>query len=104
MRNMSVPGVLALVAIALLASQLGARGEFINYYQTPPNSNFLYVHLIPHTHDDVGWLKTPDDYYYGNNVGISTAGVQYIISSVVNNLHKNPSYKFIYVEIAFFYR
>uniref|UniRef100_A0A1X7VJH7 Alpha-mannosidase n=1 Tax=Amphimedon queenslandica TaxID=400682 RepID=A0A1X7VJH7_AMPQE len=62
------------------------------------------VHLVPHTHDDVGWLKTVDEYYYGADNNIQHAAVQYIISSVVEELSKNKDRKFIYVEIAFFIR
>lgn len=64
----------------------------------------LNVHLVPHTHDDVGWLKTVDQYFYGDRNYIQHAGVQYILDSVVDQLQKDPARRFIYVEIAFFYR
>ncbi|XP_078495203.1 lysosomal alpha-mannosidase [Ciona intestinalis] len=64
----------------------------------------LNIHLVPHTHDDVGWLKTVDQYYYGSNSSIVIAGVQYILDSVIPQLLSDPSKRFIYVEIAFFSR
>ncbi|XP_059478736.1 lysosomal alpha-mannosidase-like [Neocloeon triangulifer] len=66
-----------------------------------PNPDLINVHLFPHTHDDVGWLKTVDQYYYGHKNDIQTAGVQYILDSVVNELPKNPDRRFIYVETAY---
>uniref|UniRef100_A0A3Q1FR55 Alpha-mannosidase n=1 Tax=Acanthochromis polyacanthus TaxID=80966 RepID=A0A3Q1FR55_9TELE len=66
--------------------------------------DMLNVHLVPHTHDDVGWLKTVDQYFYGDRNDIQHAGVQYILDSVVDQLLKNPDRRFIYVETAFFYR
>ncbi|CAF3547776.1 unnamed protein product [Rotaria sp. Silwood1] len=64
----------------------------------------LNVHIVPHTHDDVGWLKTVDQYYYGARNNIQHAGVQYILDSVIHSLEENPDRRFIYVEIAFFWR
>lgn len=60
--------------------------------------------LIPHSHDDVGWLKTVDDYFYGGDQNTQWAGVQYTIDSVVSELALNPTYKFSIVEVAFLYR
>ena len=86
---------------------------------------FINVHLVPHSHDDVGWLKTVEDYFYGNRNFIQRAGVQHIIDSVVRELSLDPTkryfvgsffkfviqetehaskFRFIQVETAFFWR
>uniref|UniRef100_M3Y0G5 Alpha-mannosidase n=1 Tax=Mustela putorius furo TaxID=9669 RepID=M3Y0G5_MUSPF len=64
----------------------------------------LNVHLVAHTHDDVGWLKTVDQYFYGIQNDVQHAGVQYILDSVISSLLVEPTRRFIYVEIAFFSR
>ncbi|KAJ8363171.1 hypothetical protein SKAU_G00120020 [Synaphobranchus kaupii] len=75
-------------------------------YKSCPETQptMLNVHLVPHTHDDVGWLKTVDQYYYGERNDIQHAGVQYILDSVVEQLQQDPARRFIYVETAFFFR
>jgi alpha-mannosidase len=63
----------------------------------------LNVHIVPHTHDDVGWRKTVDQYYYGWNNSIDTRGnVASILSTTVEALLENPSRTFTYVEQKFF--
>jgi alpha-mannosidase len=64
--------------------------------------NVLNVHVVPHTHDDVGWLKTVEEYYYGLNMTIQSACVQDILDSVVEALLDNPQRTFTYVEMKFF--
>ncbi|KAM8717605.1 hypothetical protein ACLKA7_004323 [Drosophila subpalustris] len=83
-------------------SDEGAQCGYPSCHPTKPN--MLNVHLIAHTHDDVGWLKTVDQYYYGSETLIQKAGVQYIIDSVVQSLLKDPEKRFIYVESAFFFK
>ncbi|KAJ0440560.1 putative alpha-mannosidase [Helianthus annuus] len=62
------------------------------------------VHLVAHTHDDVGWLKTVDQYYVGSNNSIQGACVRNVLDSVVQALLADKNRKFIYVEQAFFQR
>ena len=62
----------------------------------------INVHIVSHSHDDVGWLKTVDQYFYGANNSIQHAGVQYILDTVVAQCMMNPDRKFTYVEMAFF--
>ncbi|CAA6660049.1 unnamed protein product [Spirodela intermedia] len=64
----------------------------------------INVHLVAHTHDDVGWLKTVDQYYVGSNNSIQGACVQNVLDSVVSALLADKNRRFIYVEQAFFQR
>lgn len=61
-----------------------------------PIPNMLNVHVICHTHDDVGWVRTVEEYYQ--------TYVKHILNSVVRHLLVNETRKFIYVESAFLHR
>ena len=52
------------------------------------------VHIVPHSHDDVGWLSTVDQYFDGTKHDQWT-GVDQTISSVVAALLQNPKRKFV---------
>ncbi|XP_010249229.1 PREDICTED: alpha-mannosidase At3g26720-like [Nelumbo nucifera] len=91
--------------LVLLASFFCAESKYIAYntsQRVVPGK--LNVHLVPHSHDDVGWLKTVDQYYVGANNSIRGACVQNILDSVVSALLADKNRKFIYVEQAFFQR
>ncbi|KAJ8435411.1 hypothetical protein Cgig2_001063 [Carnegiea gigantea] len=89
----------------LLGLFLGVKSEYIAYNTSakivPGKIN---VHLVPHSHDDVGWLKTVDQYYVGANNSIRGACVQNVLDSLIAALLEDENRKFIYVETAFFQR
>ncbi|XP_067010796.2 lysosomal alpha-mannosidase isoform X2 [Anabrus simplex] len=108
--------MLFLTPLLLLAIGSGSAGPINNCeeedvaatcgFETCPQTEpgLLNVHLVPHSHDDVGWLKTVDQYYYGSKTNIQRAGVQYILNSVVNELLNNPERRFVQVETAFLWK
>ncbi|PKI52495.1 hypothetical protein CRG98_027067 [Punica granatum] len=94
-----------LVLLLALAGVLPAESKFMVYNTSAGiDPNKLNVHLVPHTHDDVGWLKTVDQYYVGSNNSIQGACVQNVLDSLVPALLADKNRKFIYVEQAFFQR
>ncbi|XP_017099273.3 lysosomal alpha-mannosidase-like [Drosophila bipectinata] len=89
--------------VALLAFSVRPSEEACGYEACPQTKpNMINIHMVPHSHDDVGWLKTVDQYFYGHKSNIQHAGVQYIIDTVIAELIKDPSRRFIQVETSFF--
>lgn len=93
----------ALCCFFLLSMSVQAK---YTVYNTTTNivPDKVNVHLVPHTHDDVGWLKTIDQYYSGANNSIRGACVQNVLDSVIPALLDDKNRRFIYVEMAFFQR
>ena len=52
------------------------------------------VHLVPHSHDDVGWLKTVDEYYSGEHSEIFNANVSRIITEVIKSLQRDENRRY----------
>ncbi|KAG0474873.1 hypothetical protein HPP92_014559 [Vanilla planifolia] len=87
----------AMLFISMLIADVG--GSYIRHNTSAGViEGKLNVHLVPHTHDDVGWLKTVDQYYSGSNNSIQGACVRNVLDSVVMALLKDPNRKFIYAE------
>uniref|UniRef100_A0A2P2LJ13 Alpha-mannosidase n=1 Tax=Rhizophora mucronata TaxID=61149 RepID=A0A2P2LJ13_RHIMU len=101
---MAVPA--CLVAVTLLGILMCAAESKYMVYNTTSGivPGKINVHLVPHTHDDVGWLKTVDQYYVGSNNSIQGACVRYVLDSLVPALLADKNRKFIYVEQAFLQR
>ncbi|XP_050518488.1 lysosomal alpha-mannosidase [Diabrotica virgifera virgifera] len=96
---------LGLTLSGVLSRQLKNYGYQVGCVKCHPvDKDKINVHLIPHSHDDVGWLKTVDQYYYGMNTSIQQAGVQYIITSVFEALLDNEDRRYIQVETAYFWK
>ncbi|XP_040846183.1 lysosomal alpha-mannosidase-like [Ochotona curzoniae] len=84
----------------LVAGRAHAAG-----YETCPQvqPDMLNVHLVAHTHADVGWIYTVDQYYKGVKHERQPA-VKDILDSVFAALQAEPSRRFVCVEMAFFSR
>jgi len=122
-------GLCVFWVILLVGCVISSESKYIRYNTTStivPGK--LNVHLVPHSHDDVGWLKTVDQYYVGSNNSIQVilnltpthtcclsitfivfmcglfsllgqgACVQNVLDSLVPALLADKNRKFIYVE------
>lgn len=60
------------------------------------------IHVVPHSHDDVGWLKTVTEYFDGSKNDIQSTNVEVELTAIIDALVDNPKRKFSEVEIKFF--
>ncbi len=108
-KNSRIKMKLALLSVALtllyIQSISLSHGQKCGYESCPKTKpNLINVHLVPHSHDDAGWLKTVDQYFYGSNNRHQMAGVQYILDSVISELLNDTTKRFIFDQQCYFFQ
>ncbi|KAJ7944151.1 Alpha-mannosidase [Quillaja saponaria] len=103
--NLASGSLCGFVLLCLYATTTVVYGSYVKYNTGGGVvEGKLNVHLVAHSHDDVGWLKTIDQYYVGSNNSIQGACVENVLDSVVESLLRDPNRKFVFAEMAFFHR
>lgn len=70
-----------------------------NQLKTNIGEQILNIHVIPHSHDDAGWLRTFSEYYDGSK---GMGCVRCVLDTMLISLTENQNRTFTYAEISFF--
>ena len=69
------------------------------FFVSKSSSEILNIHIIPHSHQDPGWLTTMENYYTGNSPDQEC--VKCMIDRVMNIFKNDKKFKITWAELAF---